>query len=219
MASILKKYRSFFVLYGLFAAISGAFLILNSREESHLILNQFFFSEIHAFFVYSTYLGDGLSIVASVILLLFYRFKAALIVALSGMTSGGTTQLLKNYAFGDVLRPSFHFEHYSENSIQLVPDLYMHIHNSFPSGHATAAFSLFTSLMLISNQPKKGWFFFLLAATVAYSRVYLSQHFLVDILAGSFIGISFTLVVFYLVEKVQVKRNPYWFSKSLLHLK
>ena len=184
-----------------------------------MILNQFFFEPLHPFFVTLTRIGDGLSIVIVVMLLMFWKFKAALFMALAGMLSGGVTQLLKNFAFPDVGRPYFYFRYFTEDNIQLVPGLDMHIHNSFPSGHTTAAFSLFTVLMISYGKPKMAWLFFLAALLVGYSRVYLSQHFLVDVLAGSFIGILFTLLVHQFIEKIEAKSQPAWFNKSLLRLK
>jgi membrane-associated phospholipid phosphatase len=61
--------------------------------------------------------------------------------------------------------------------------------HSFPSGHATTAFTMALIMAHMSN--KKFWSIMLpiLAALAAYSRVYLSQHFPTDVLAGMCIGI------------------------------
>ncbi len=70
-----------------------------------------------------------------------------------------------------------------------------HIHHSFPSGHATAAFALFFCLGFLAEKKINEVIFFLLALTVAFSRVYLSQHFFEDITAGSFIAVFFSSLV------------------------
>ncbi|PLK43225.1 phosphatase PAP2 family protein [Emticicia sp. TH156] len=59
---------------------------------------------------------------------------------------------------------------------------------SFPSGHATAAFSVATSLSLAVPKwyvivPAYAW-----AGTVAYSRLHLGVHYPTDVLAGAVIG-------------------------------
>jgi membrane-associated phospholipid phosphatase len=38
--------------------------------------------------------------------------------------------------------------------------------------------------------------FFLLAVLAAYSRVHLSQHWLIDVYVGSIIGVCFSILVF-----------------------
>lgn len=64
---------------------------------------------------------------------------------------------------------------------------------SFPSGHSTSAFMTATVLNHSYNKPAA---FFGLATTVAVSRVYLEDHYLTDIIAGTLIGtiVGITLV-------------------------
>jgi len=59
--------------------------------------------------------------------------------------------------------------------------------SSFPSDHASTAFVMFG---IIGHHLKK-WmlWFFLLAVSVAVSRIYLGVHFPTDVLAGAFLGI------------------------------
>ena len=66
---------------------------------------------------------------------------------------------------------------------------------SFPSGHSTSAFSVFLLLTILSSKKSWGYFLLLLAVATAYSRVYLAQHFVEDVYAGSLLGTILTLVV------------------------
>jgi membrane-associated phospholipid phosphatase len=51
--------------------------------------------------------------------------------------------------------------------------------------------------------------FFLCALLVAYSRIYLSQHFLIDVLAGSLIGTGTAYFVFKLLnDKLEKFNSP-----------
>ena len=72
---------------------------------------------------------------------------------------------------------------------------------SFPSGHATTAFTLFTCLALIVPNKLLKILFFAIAALAAYSRIYISQHWLVDIFAGSIIGVTIATGFYFIFIK------------------
>lgn len=57
---------------------------------------------------------------------------------------------------------------------------------SFPSGHAATSFA--AALVLHWFYKGKSWAFFLVAAVVAFSRVYVGVHYPLDVLAGSVVG-------------------------------
>ncbi|HEY2218970.1 MAG TPA: phosphatase PAP2 family protein [Gaiellaceae bacterium] len=67
-----------------------------------------------------------------------------------------------------------------------------HTH-SFPSGHATTSFACATVLALLL--PRLRIPFFLLAAAVAWSRVYVGVHYPLDVLAGAALGVGIGLGV------------------------
>ena len=69
--------------------------------------------------------------------------------------------------------------------------------NSFPSGHATTAFSAFIALGLMMPRFYKLFLFF--ATLIALSRVILGVHYLSDVIIGSVIG---TLWAYYLYNRI-----------------
>ena len=71
--------------------------------------------------------------------------------------------------------------------------------NSFPSGHTSTAFTFALLLAFLVRRRFAIYVFPLLAFLVGYSRVYLAQHFVTDVVAGTIIGIisSYLALVIY----------------------
>jgi membrane-associated phospholipid phosphatase len=65
-------------------------------------------------------------------------------------------------------------------------------YHSFPSGHSGAAFAFF-GLPLFAD--RRNWWLVLMAAGIAWSRIYLNVHHLSDVLVGAFIGIFVAAIV------------------------
>ena len=81
----------------------------------------------------------------------------------------------------DVERPAFR---YAEPKA-LVPVPHDH---SFPSGHAATSFACATTLALAF--PRLAVPLYVLAAAIAYSRVYVGVHYPLDVLGGAVLGIA-----------------------------
>lgn len=80
------------------------------------------------------------------------------------------------------------------------------IDNSFPSNHATLAFSVLTTYFLY-NKNYKGLIALLIAIVVSISRIYVGVHYPIDILVGALIGtFSAYICVKYISEFPIVKK-------------
>jgi len=66
------------------------------------------------------------------------------------------------------------------------PDMAIMDSFSFPSGHAAAAFAAASILSF----KKKKWrpFFYLLAILISFSRIYLGEHYPLDVVGGGIVG-------------------------------
>ena len=149
---------------------------------------------------WATYVGDGIFLLFTFILLLFIRIKTAIILLLSFLISSGITQILKHTFFSDYKRPYFYLK--NDEAFRLIADFNYHTEHSFPSGHATSCFVLFTVLSFHYQKKYLIQLLFALSALFfAYTRVYLSQHFLQDIVAGSIIGVMVS-------QFIWMKLNP-----------
>ncbi len=142
---------------------------------------------LNPFFIGVTALGDGLFTLVVVLILAFFSLRSSFAALLGYLLSASLAQTLKYLFFDKVERPALRFEEL-HLPLQLVWDDNL-IHHSFPSGHATAAFSLFFILAFLAKNNYQKAFCFYLSVLIAFSRVYLSQHFFEDVVAGSAIGI------------------------------
>lgn len=91
--------------------------------------------------------------------------------------------------------------------------------DSFPSGHSTSAFTIFLFFsFLIKNQLLK-FLFFIIALNVAISRIYLVQHFFVDIYFGSLLGTMLTIFLFNYLEHNDKLNSKKWYNYQLVKIK
>src|SRR5690606_35369696 len=124
---------------------------------------------------------------------------------------GAVTQLLKNM-FKEP-RPKIFFE--NTDLVTYVQDFTLNSWNSFPSGHTTSGIAIFLFLALITKNKKIGALYMIAAIFVALSRVYLVQHFFIDVYFGSLVGTLFTLWIFNLYENSQKVNRSKWYNYSL----
>ncbi len=85
---------------------------------------------------------------------------------------------------------------------------------SFPSWHTESTFAIFTGLILFKNNAS---FLPLLIVPVlvGYNRVYLKQHYLSDVVAGTFLGIT-SAIVCYIFRDIALTVSTlitYWFDR------
>lgn len=194
MLKLINNNKSFLTLYVLFLIAGLIPVLIYSKADIHLFINRFHSPFFDTFFRYITHLGSGIAAAAIAVLLLFIKIRYSIILSLSAITSGIIVQLLKHFVFPGLERPVIFFRELAE--LYVIQDVDLYTHFSFPSGHAETAFVLFGVLAFISARDSFKIIALSAALIVSFSRVYLSQHFLGDILAGSFLGML-AIIFFY----------------------
>lgn len=188
-------------------------LLSYSKPDLHIMSNKLNSQFFDQFFKYATYLGDGVMVAVITIILLFVKYRYAVVFLLASLTTSGLVQLFKRVFLENMHRPSSYFKLNLTYELHLIEGVNLHTLNSFPSGHSATAFNVFMMLAILVHNRLLKLLFFFMAGTVAYSRVYLSQHFLIDITVGSFLGTLF-IILFYLWGQ-RWKKD--WNEKSLLN--
>jgi membrane-associated phospholipid phosphatase len=213
MISTVKNNRWFFIPYLITAVVTLFFILLFTKASVHLYLNSYYSNFGDLFFKYLTILGDGIIIPFLLIILAFIRFRYAFFILVTYAVSGLFTQILKRTFFMNVERPTKFFEDVAQ--LHLVPGVEQLSMKSFPSGHTTTAFAIMICFALLVRNNILKLLFFILAALIAYSRVYLSQHFLTDLLAGSLIGTFTGLWLYHVIMPLKWS----WLDKNVMSLR
>ncbi len=186
---VLSVYFAFFLV--------GVVLVFSySKADLHLIINQWHTAFFDVFFKYVTHLGGGGMVVVLFLIFLLIKTRYAVVFISGNVVIAIVVQGMKHIIFPHALRPVAYFK--GIHVLHLVQGVSMHSYNSFPSGHSAAAFGLFMMLISITKNKALKFLWLLIALLTAYSRIYLSQHFMEDIVTGSIIGVTgMFLTVYY----------------------
>jgi membrane-associated phospholipid phosphatase len=203
--------RPFLLVWLVFVASGGIGLLLFGPLELHRLANTFHARWSDVVMARLTHLADGLVPTALTLVVWWFKdLRSALQLGLSCGLSAIITQVLKRSVFADEHRPAMFREQLA--GLQWVDGVELHHHFSFPSGHSTAAWAMCLALAVIIGRP--GWSLVLAigASILAYSRVYLSQHFTQDVVVGALIGVITGLLVHHWLYRSSF-RNRAWLDR------
>ncbi|HJU46038.1 MAG TPA: phosphatase PAP2 family protein [Chitinophagaceae bacterium] len=176
-----------------------------SKTTSFLGANFFHCSLLDQLFACYTYLGDGLFAIALMVVCFAMRkstlaIKLFLVFILSGIAA----QALKKLFHAP--RPkAFFAEQFYTHFIEGITHSGF---TSFPSGHTATAFAVAAMLSFNCRKHITCMVAFWMAVLVGYSRVYLGQHFVEDVLAGIITGVLSAIFIEYLYNIRSKKIKP-----------
>lgn len=204
-----------FVLAGAVLALPAVVAIaMVEKFALHAGINAHHTPWADLFFRVVTHFADGVVPALLALLLLVTKdLRSFLMMALSSGLSAVVVQLLKRQVFADAYRPGMFRDRLE--GIYWVEGIELHHHFSFPSGHATAAFSMCIALAVVLGRPAWAVVLAVMASIMAFSRVYLSQHFTEDIVAGAALGVLTGVLVHHLLYRSAFSRKA-WLDRRLV---
>ena len=224
MKQLLRQNAVFLTLSLMLVVALGLALLYIPKGELHLLLCDHHTPARDIFFRYYTQVAEWFPYVLCVLLLLFCRIGDGVLAASGLAFSALTTQLFKHII--NAPRPLTWFAaNMPEVQLPLVEGVRMNYWFSFPSGHTTSFFALFLALSIIATEHLSAKrsvseavcqcnglsavggllqaILFTLAALGGYSRIYLSQHFAADVLAGILVGILITVLCYAVLHRYE----------------
>ena len=207
--------RAALILFGIIWVALLVVAVTYDKVEGHIMLNSVHNSALDLLFKGVTLLGTMIPLGIGVGVVLFNIRKGCYII-LAQVFAFIITQPFK-FLFAHK-RPAALFNDLNIEIPNAVDGIELHTaHNSFPSGHTSAAFAFFFCLVAITPA-KYRWVQFIcviVAWLVGYSRVYLSQHFLEDVLFGSIIGVVAAVIAYSCLYRKSWGERPLFKGCSL----
>ena len=217
MKQFLKQNAVFITLSLILLGVLGLALICIPKGDLHWLLCDRHTPARDIFYRYYTQIAEWLPYVICVIILIFGRIGDGVFSSAAQICSALTTQVFKHIV--NAPRPITWFGmNYPEIQLPLTEGVRMNEWYSFPSGHTTSFFALFFTLsVILSNKyPKCAPYIqlvcFCLAALGGYSRIYLSQHFTLDVFAGVVVGVLITIVCYAVFHRFEGQK---WYNYRL----
>lgn len=204
MIGIIRHNKEFYLLWAITMIIVGAILPFTEKSDFSLWLNFRHTQAADYFFRYATWLGDGFVIGVICLILFILKLRWGIIASVGSFFSALFINLIKKEY--NEPRPSVVLKNMDLHYVKGL-DLYSNF--SFPSGHTAAAFTLCVLLCYFAQDKRYTRLFFALAVIVAISRVYLLQHFLVDVYFGALLGTIFGTILLWPFIKIPLFSRPW----------
>ena len=204
----------------------GLALIYIPKGELHLLLCDRHTPARDIFYRYYTQVAEWFPYVVCALMLLFCRLGEGLCATACMAFSALTTQLCKHLI--NAPRPVTWFAaNMPDVQLPLVEGVKMNQWFSFPSGHTTSFFALafVVSILATKKLSSKNYHLstillqavlFTLAALGGYSRIYLSQHFAADVLAGIVVGLLISVLCYIIFSRLEYQK---WYNYRLFSKK
>lgn len=197
---LLKQLWPFFLSFFAITFLGITVTQYYGRDELHLFFNlNFNYPFFDLFFKHYTDIATNIVLISTVVFIIWKKNLRHLLylswVFLTGSLAGN---IIKRTFFVDGVRPAYYFQNQNIN-IHLVEGVESQIPYTFPSGHTLLAVILCFYFCLQTKNRGLQFLLSFLMILVAVGRVYLSKHFVIDTVGGTFIGLFFSVFGYYFI--------------------
>lgn len=187
-------------------------LIWINKGEILLLVNGLRTPFWDTFFIRASSFGNAITVAFAVLLVLRFRFKWLAIFLLAFAFQVMLVLLFKKGLYAGELRPYLYFQRSGlGHLLHLVEGVKIRYVNSFPSGHTATIFFLVSFFALLSRNKTASWILMVFGLMVGLSRIYLVQHFYVDVYFGILFGTLSSIGAYVIVKRFPKK----WHAKQL----
>ena len=209
---IIRKNYIFFIGFFLYIFIGLAATAFYGRDELQLLLNKHFSLFPDVFFKYFSKMGTLVFIGITLFFILKRETYKTFFMLLSAYGLNFIIgAFVKRNFFKHVHRPTYYFEQKGID-LHLIDGVSSQIPYTFPSGHTAETFLLMLFICMVSKSKWIQIIAVILAITMAYSRVYLSKHFVIDTIGGAFLGTFLITLMYYIFQN----RESVFLNKKIL---
>lgn len=214
-----KSNLIFYVGALIFISISSIIVSLNDHGDVIMWFSDHHTQSLNTFFTTITKIGEEWSYVLLLFILLGYKFRYALMVFVLAILVPAISMSSKKF-FGCPRPGRFFRDQGLFDNLDIIEGVVLYTGNSsFPSGHTISAFAVmgFASFVFA----KFRWvssILIVLSILVALSRVYMVQHFLLDVCAGATVGSAIALFTSWISGKIKSTKAP-WIDKNVLNIR
>ncbi len=211
-----KGLKGFLIIYFLFFLI-GLFILLRiNHGDVVLWLNGISKEEWDGFVNFLTDLGLGSFVAVFMALLSFVRIRYAIMGLLNLALVGLFTNLFKKFLFPERIRPFNYFLY--DDLPRFLHAAELNYHSSFPSGHTMTIFAAMSLIAYFVGKKSLGMVLFFVALIICFTRIYLLQHFFLDVFVGSILGIVCTLITIWIADQKLTLQNRSLFAKPIYRI-
>ncbi|KOH42603.1 hypothetical protein NC99_45580 [Sunxiuqinia dokdonensis] len=212
-----KGFKGFLYSFAGFLIVGIVVILTTNHGDVVLFFNRYSGEKWDGLMQFLTDLGLGTVVAGVMAALLFWKVRFGFTGLLSLGFVAIFTNLGKKVLFDDRARPFNYF--YYDDFHRFIYTAELNYHYSFPSGHSMTIFAAMSLFAVLAGKQWAGVVFFIAALVIGFTRIYLLQHFFLDVYVGSVLGVLSTILALIFVHGIFRLDRFSWFEKPVYRIR